>query len=226
MAENGRRSDTTKCTDQLELTKFNIELQLKNYSIFEDRSKQYFTYLYNIIQFTLLYYAAMLVILNAFTGTQSFTERVTFSLIAFYTLPVVSYILGLFYCYNSLVLYRIGEKQIEIEKKVMKLAKREKIEFSFSDWAQDAKDRKYNSIFILPYGSALMFYILVPLCIIVIFDVLIKWTYDTFFWVAQVVVPLILWIIYLVFMVKIIKKMFEIKNKINKQKQTTDITVK
>ena len=99
--------------NEVEIVKFNIDLLEKDYSVFEDRSNNYFSHLYSILQFTIVYYGGILVLLNAFSHTGTDIERLTFTLVAYYALPIMTYILGLFYMYN---ITSLDERKTAINK--------------------------------------------------------------------------------------------------------------
>lgn len=191
---------------EFELTKLKFDLLVKNYSFFAERTKLFFTNIYNTIHFTIIFYGGMLVLLNAFSGYKTEVQRITFTLLVFYAIPGITYILGLFYGYNSLHLYRLGKEEINIENQIESLAKDNGFNFSFSKWEHKTKQ---NPGFRLAYGTMLMFYILAPFGIMVVFDVLILWPRDCFFWLAQVILPAVMFSFYVSFMVYLICQMLK-----------------
>lgn len=197
--------------NNIELIKINFDLLTKNYSFFADRTKMFFTNIYNIMNFTIIFYGGMFVLINAFAGYKNEDQRITFSLIVFYAVPVITYILGLFYGYNALHLFRLGEEEIVIEKKMKELAKMNHIDFAFSEWEHKTKK---SPGFILAYGTLLMFYIVVPITIIFIFNMFFSWPKDKIFWVMQVIIPVSFWLVYLVFMFILIYNMKKTKKSI------------
>lgn len=207
--QNNTQQNTAVSIKDSELTKIKFDLLVKNYTFFAERTKQFFTNLYNIIHFTIIFYGGMLVLLNAFAGYEKDEQRITFTLLSFYAIPVITYILGLFYGYNSLHLYRLGVEEISIENQIECMAKDNGFEFAFSNW--EHKTKKDQS-FLLAYGTLLAFYILAPLGIMIVFDFLISWPKDCFFWVAQAVLPGIMYLTYIVFMGYLIWQMVKTRN--------------
>lgn len=178
MADKTPQTKTVVSKTDFELTKLKFDLHVKNYSFFAERTKLFFTNIYNTIHFTIIFYGGMLVLLNAFAGYKTEVQRITFTLLVFYAIPGITYILGLFYGFNSLHLYRLGKEEINIENQIESLAKDNGFNFSFSKWEHKTKQ---NLGFHLAYGTMLMFYILAPLGIMVVFDWLILWPRDCFF---------------------------------------------
>lgn len=136
-----------------------IELLLEEYKIVAEISEKYFDRMYSTINFVLIYYGTILTIV--FT----MNDKYEFNISLFtYFLPVGTYILGLLYVYNSLVLARIGLHSIELEKLIRTYGKYENRQICFWGWNIRSKVKKYNGHFILSYGTVLMFFILAPIC--------------------------------------------------------------
>lgn len=136
-----------------------IELLLEEYKIVAEISEKYFDRMYLTINFVLIYYGAILTIV--FTKNNKYE----FNIFMFtYFLPVGTYILGLLYAYNSLVLARVGLHSIEIEKLIIAYGTFENNQKCFLGWNIRSKSKKYNGHFILSYGTVLMFFILSPIC--------------------------------------------------------------
>lgn len=136
-----------------------IELLLEEYKIISDIAEKYFDRMYSTINFVLIYYGAILTIVF------NIDNKDEFNVILFtYFLPIGTYILGLLYMYNSLVLARAGLHCVELEKLINAYGTLENNRKCFGGWNIRAKSKKYNGHFILSYGTVLMFFILAPIC--------------------------------------------------------------
>lgn len=178
MGKNSKNKNTIHSSAELrqddpgyDKVKYNIDLLQKDYTLFEDRAKQYFNHLYSIIQFTLVFYGGIFALISSLY--QNITDtidktRLTFVFLTLYVLPVISYILGLLYFYNLSVLYRIARQQIKIENKITDLAKALGTDFVISRWCRDTKLKITGAM--IPYGAMLLFYIVVPIISIIVFN--------------------------------------------------------
>lgn len=132
-----------------------LELALEECKMAENTSSRYFGYLYTGINITLVFWSTLLVFV--------FRENIQplyFQISTFYLLPLITYILGLMYCYNSCVLAKLGVFQIERELTLKQLNLKCNGSRSYSGWVTFAK--KHDGGFILAYGTILALYILFP----------------------------------------------------------------
>lgn len=136
-----------------------IELLLEEYKVISSIAEKYFDRMYSTINFVLIYYGAILTIVF------NMNTKFDFNVMLFtYFLPIGTYILGLLYVYNSLVLTRVGLHCVELENLIRTYGVLENSQTCFLGWNIRSKVPKYNGHFILSYGTVLMFFILAPIC--------------------------------------------------------------
>ena len=192
-----------------------IELLLEEYKIVVNIGEKYFDRMYATLNFVMLFYGAVLTLM--YSTDNSASPGFVFG----YLLPVGTYILGLFYAYNSFVITRQGFHCIRIENLLKKYSKEENHRCSFVGWNIMVKSNKYSGNYILPYGTSLIFFIFAPvfdlsmalreLSIQTILDYLTR-SFDNF---IICILPVIFYILYLIFtitiIINIIKLHYEIK---------------
>ncbi len=133
-----------------------LSLLIHEYDVGVKIGEGYANRTYNIFYFTSLVYAGVIVLkLNS-------NEQIQQLLIFLYFLPIITYMLGLFYMYNSYVITRQGYYMIKLEIaiKVKQYYETKKIT-NFVGWNTFAKI--YNGHLILAYGTGIMFYYLLPI---------------------------------------------------------------
>jgi len=115
---------------------------------------KYFDYMYRTIGFFVASMAALVVYsLKEATGLQYI---IIFSLV----LPAVSYIFGLFYCYNGLAIAKCAYFQKICELKLRVLLPHCYGISSFYGWKHFTDNNREG--FLLPYGTLLMFFLVFP----------------------------------------------------------------
>lgn len=197
-----------------------IELLLEEYKVVVDIGEKYFDRMYSTINFVLAYYGAILTIVFTKTGKYEFN-----TFLFTYFLPIGTYILGLLYAYNSLVLARIGLHSIELEKLIIAYGTLENNQKCFWGWNIRSKSKKYNGHFTLSYGTVLMFFILAPIC-----DFFIAYEMNGSSWFIKYfsmrllnefinVGQLAFYMIYMIFMLTIIRDCKRISKETNKKIQ-------
>lgn len=133
----------------------NYELLLEEYKIGKQVGDCYFRNMYSTVSFTLVMYG---VILAASYKVEGDLEWFIFT----FFLPVATYILGLFYAYNSLVITKHSFYFIYLENLIkLSFYEKEKQECKFQGW--DVFAKKYGGGYILTYGTVLSFYVFLPI---------------------------------------------------------------
>lgn len=193
-----------------------FDFALKEYQMIDAKANTYFSYLYLIMGFTFAFFGAILSIFkDSLFPISDPSNYYTFILVVLYLLPVVTYVLGLFFAYNSVAIYKAGLYLVKLEKRIRKFQSSNHIKshLRMMPWNIEAKDRK--SKFILPYGTMLMLYILLPTAIL-------AFSFYEFHFIkltrliSVIVVyflPITFNLTYLVFMVLLIKSMFDYKKR-------------
>ena len=193
-----------------------FDFALKEYQMIDAKANTYFSYLYLIMGFTFAFFGAILSIFkDSLFPISDQSNYYTFILVVLYLLPVVTYVLGLFFAYNSVAIYKAGLYLVKLEKRIRKFQSSNHIKshLRMMPWNIEAKDRK--SKFILPYGTMLMLYILLPTTIL-------AFSFYEFHFIkltrliSVIVVyflPITFNLTYLVFMVLLIKSMFDYKKR-------------
>lgn len=180
----------------------NYELLLEEYKIGKQVSDCYFRNLYSTISFTLVMYGAILVVSN------KIDEKTIWCIFSLF-LPIATYILGIFYTYNSLVITKHSFYFIYLEM-LIKLSYYEKNRQNCKFQGWDIFAKKYGGGYILTYGTMLMFYITLP-----IFDFI--YSYSIRNWKISIniftisplnsifsILPFVIYFIYLIIIIYII----------------------
>lgn len=178
----------------------NLKLLLEEYKIGKDVIDGYFRNMYNTISFTIVTYGAVL----ALSSISSKEKRLMF----LYFLPILTYILGLLYIYNLLVIMKHGNYTIRLEMLIkLRYYEKKKENCLFQGW--DTFIKMYGRGGIISYGTVLAFYILLP-----VFDFLYGYGQLKINWVELFkgslydiipnLVPIILYIIYIIFVIILI----------------------
>lgn len=112
----------------------NLELILDEYKMGRQVSDGYFRNLYSIISFTLVLYGAMI------TMVSTKGDMLDSDLIFFFFLPIATYILGLFYTYNSYVITKLSYYFIRLEMLIkLRYYETENEECLYNGWDNFAK---------------------------------------------------------------------------------------
>ena len=122
----------------------------EEYKMLMSTSEHYFDYLYRTLTIALTFFSAISTLLFNVKASV-FVKYLGFN----FLLPILMYIFGLLYAYNICVLARSGALAVKMEKQL-----KEKDE-SFEGWVKYSKIK--NSGFVLAYGTAFAFFILLPL---------------------------------------------------------------
>lgn len=175
-----------------------VEVLLEEYKFLANVGEKYFDRMYSTINFTIIFYGAILTLVNR--------DNAQSSMILYqYFLPVGTYILGLFYAYNSYVITRQGYHMIRLEKWIRYYTLNSNNKISFLGW--NILSKKYGGGYILAYGTSLMFFMLAPA-----FDFAYGWyvnSYKMFNSLIVFIFPIFFYIIYIIFMSIIIYNIFK-----------------
>lgn len=192
-----------------------IELLLEEYRIVVNIGEKYFDRMYATLNFVMLFYGAVLTLM--YSATNGARPELVFG----YLLPVGTYILGLFYAYNSFAVTKQGFHCIRIENLIKQYSEEKNHRCSFIGWNILAKSKKYNGNYILPYGTSLIFFIFAPVFDLIMaveessFQVIMDFAKSNFGNLIICILPIVFYCIYLPFMiviiVNIIKLHYEIK---------------
>lgn len=134
----------------------NISVLMNEYNNGISIGEGYANRTYNILYFTLITYAGVMVL--------SFQEKILIQqeMIYFFFLPVISYILGLFYVYNSFVIMRQSYYMIRLEILIrLSFYEENKRVCNLQGW--NIFSKYYDGHYILAYGTVLIFYFGLPL---------------------------------------------------------------
>lgn len=153
---------------------------------------------YNIINFTFLLYGAVIAL------SVKIQAEYILHMIYFYLLPVATYVLGLFYMYNSFVIMRQGYYMIRIEMYIkIYYYEKNKEESLFQGW--NIISKLFGGGYILAYSTALMFYVALP-----IFDFICGFAFREWRLLGRIsqyqiinmilnILPCVMFIVYIVF---------------------------
>lgn len=142
-------------------------------------------------------------------------------MIYFYFLPVISYILGLFYIYNSFVIMRQSYHMIRLEMLIrLSFYEENGRECNMQGW--NIFSKYYDGHYILAYGTVIIFYFALP-----IFDFLygfnlrewqiyIKLTNYKVINMILIYLPFVLYFCFLIFAILIISRTISLQGKMNK----------
>jgi hypothetical protein len=132
-----------------------LDLVIEEYEIATDGSSKYFGYMYQTINVFAITVMAIVAI--------AFSKEVTPMLNKFlfqFCIPLIGYIFGLFYAYNSYAIAKIGTFQKICEEKIKILSKEITRSNAYLGWTYYVA--KKPDSFILPYGTLLAFFLLMP----------------------------------------------------------------
>lgn len=192
----------------------NLDLLLEEHNLGEQVGEKYFSYMYSIIQFTFVFYGGLITVLSSkFRVIETYRETIVYIIVFVYSLPIVTYILGLFYAYNSVAISRQGYYMIITEGQIRKFVKRKRFGFKYCGWNILSKNVK--SGFILPYGTMLMFYFILPVATYFCNIYLVDYSHIEKYLIPSVlfiiIIPVFLLYIYIIFMCILIKAMLNIE---------------
>lgn len=155
------RPDEKSSAPTIDICLKNLDILFEEYKLGEEIGGKYFSYMYSTIHFTLILYGAIIAVFQSVFNHYQTSE--TYFLIFSYLLPVITYILGLFYAYNSVAISRQGYFMLQIEHDIKEICQSLKMPYPIHCWNSLSKSKKNPNRFILPYGTMLMFYILSPI---------------------------------------------------------------
>jgi hypothetical protein len=199
-----------------ELLEKQIGIILEEYKISCNGTDKYFDYLYRTIQFFLMALAAIFV--YSLKEAAGFAYEFLFMLIV----PMIGYIFGLFYCYNGYSIAKHALFQKECEEKIKILTKIAYRNNGFRGWTHFVTQKRDG--FLLPYGTLLMFFVLMPAaCIFLSFQdiraVPFAFTFripPTFSSVPLLILSVAFYAVFLVFMAVIIAQTWSLLKKVEK----------
>lgn len=193
----------------------NLDLLMAEYKLGEEIGGKYFSYMYSCINYTFLFYgAAILVFYNIIANQTGKPDSIVYFALFYYLLPISTYVFGLFYAYNAVVISRQGYYMIQIENDILRLSTEMGFTYLFHGW--DRISKKLPNGFILPYGTMLIFYLGFPVAFYIFGNAFV--TYD-FFSSPQLalifirIVPCLCFAIYLLFMLYLIICMYKMKKR-------------
>lgn len=197
----------------------NLDILMEEYKLGEEIGGKYFSYMYSCINYTFLFYgAAILVFYNIITNNSGTTDSIVYFTLFHYLLPISTFVFGLFYAYNAVVISRQGYHMIQIENDIIRLCKR--IGFSYPLHGWNRLSKKLPSGFIFPYGTMLVFYLVLPVAFYIYGNVFE--TYDFFSTpllslIFVKIIPCIFLVIYFLIMIRLIYWMFRMKKMYNEE---------
>ena len=197
----------------------NLNQLMAEYKIGEEIEGKYFSYMYSCINYTFLFYgAAIVVFYNLFNTPNNEKNSMVYFAIFYYLLPISTYIFGLFYAYNAVVICRQGYYMIKIENDIIKLNNEMNFSYPLHGW--DRLSKTLPSGYILPYGTMLMFYLGIPTAFYIWGNKFVTFDFIStpiISFTLVKIIPLLCLIIYFIFMIYLICCMFKIKGMYKKE---------
>lgn len=178
-----------------------------------------FNYMYSIIGFTFTLYCSIVAIFQD-KLMNALNNQYIFLFLLGYALPIATYVLGLFYAYNAVAIYKFGYYSILLDAEIINLLKLTSKQRHIFRWGQSSIGEK-SSPLIFAYGTMLMFYILLPPSMIVCVAFTLSGTvvlnrhFDIFF---INIFPILFFAIYFMFMLAMIKRMLYFRSKVKMHK--------
>lgn len=142
-----------------------LEWLLQERAIQNEAAARYFNYMYSIIGFTFTLYCSIVAIFQD-KLMNALNNQYIFLFLLGYALPIATYVLGLFYAYNAVAIYKFGYYSILLDTEIINLLKLTSKQRHIFRWGQSSIGEK-SSPLIFAYGTMLMFYILLPPSMIV-----------------------------------------------------------
>lgn len=189
----------------------NVNILLEEYKNGIEIGEGYANRSYNIIYFSFILYGTVIAL------SVNVQKEYLLQLIYLYLLPISTYIVGLLYMYNSFVLMRQGYYMIRIEMLIkLNFYKENNTECYFQGW--NILSKLFGGGYILAYGTALIFFITLP-----IFDFICGFCARNWKLIGNIsnikilnvilnILPYIMFLIYVLFALIIIKTTFKMYN--------------
>ena len=133
----------------------NLNMLMDEYKFAAGQCENYVTRIYSCINFTFVFYGVVLTVFQNILGRNN--DSLTALLIFFYLLPVLTYILGLFYAYNAVEICKHSFFLMRIESDIIDLNRR--LGFPRHFHGRTAFSKKTPGGFMLPCGTMLVFYL-------------------------------------------------------------------
>ena len=137
-------------------------------------------------------------------------------MVFFYLLPISTYVLGLFYAYNAVVLSKYAFFLIKLEGDIIDLNRRLGFYKYLHAWSSFTK--KLPGGFILPYGAMLIFYFAISPASLIYGAFLMYFKqikYEMFIRVLIYFLPWAIYFLYVAFMLYLIIQMFRFRRMYN-----------
>lgn len=132
---------------------------LEQYKILMSTSDTYFDYSYRVISMTLVFFAAIIAFIFTIDHGQN-SRNVFIQFVLFkYALPIMLYILGLLYSYNTCVMARIGLFAVMLENRLFQ----DVSPSVYQGWVTFSKAKENISSTVVSYGPMYAFYMIAPI---------------------------------------------------------------
>ncbi len=139
-----------------------MDLIISEYDDANRRADKYFDFMYKTVQ--IFFAAIMTIIVFALKDT----EGLMYQLLLLLIIPIIIYVFGLFYCYNNYAISKLSFFQKICEYKIKILSNLINGMNAYLGWTYFVAKKK--DAFILPYGTLLAFFIVLPIgCILLSF---------------------------------------------------------
>lgn len=190
-----------------------LKLLIDQYNGSVKDTSKYFDYMYRTVGFFITGITAIMV--YAIGSAYGFAYQFVF----IFAIPILTYIFGLFYCYNALAILKCNyyEKVAEVQIKAIWFLKYHNLMFFSRTEYYELNRRGY----LITYGTLLMLFIVFPaVCIWLGYNHLYKVLLFPFTTLNDpyLIISLLCYCIYMVFIVILISAIMDLRKKINKTK--------
>lgn len=173
------------------------EVLFEHYKLLSDGAGQYFNQLYKVLSIYLGFFGTAILV-----SVTKLLESSGSDILLIYILPAICYVFGLMYYYNIDCLAKIGYNQCDIEFRLSEITP------EFKEFVYRNKQAKLG--YILSYGTIMAFFIISPLC-----SMLLGWHLCCLYGTTVLccsfflyVLPVLLYFIYIVFSFLIILEIY------------------
>ncbi len=175
-----------------------LNMVYDEYKYRENALKQDFTQLYTSLSISIAFYGTIIAFISKNIDMDIF---ILYSFL-FFLIPVFTYIFGLLYCYNLFAITKGGCITTILEKRIRKIQIKLYKKADYVGWGIAETNKNIGRV--LVYGTILMFYILLPILIIIFGIITVLSEGLSCISICFIILSVIFYIIYIIFIIIIL----------------------